>query len=912
MNCSYRSIWNDTTGTFVAVSENATSAGKKTSSSTTASGSGARFGLNVLAVAVMLAFGVEAYALPAGGVVAAGGASISSGAGSTTINQSTSSAAINWQSFNIAVGESVQFVQPSSSSVTLNRVLGADPSSIMGNLTANGKVFLVNPNGVLFGKGASVNVGGLVASTLNVTDADFMAGNYKFSGNSGAALLNQGAINADGGYVALLGANVSNEGVISAKLGTVALAAGNAVTLDVAGDGLLNVTVNEGAMNALVQNGGLIQADGGQVLLTAQSASSLLQSAVNNTGVIQAQTLVTGENGSIMLMGDMQSGTVSIGGTLDVSGMGAGQSGGSVTATGHHVGLFGGHINASGDAGGGTVLVGGDYQGKTVNVQNASATYMSADSTISADATTNGSGGTVVLWSNDSTRAYGSITARGGAQGGDGGLIETSAHWLDVEGIRINASAPNGKPGTWLLDPADVTISLAGNSNEGFVPGAFPAPPGVFTPTAGATASNINSTSLSTLLGGVGGTDITITTTNNGGAAGNITVVDAITWTRVPALGQLATTLTLNAARDVFINAPITATHGNLVVCCGRDITVARLDPFPALRTVTTTFGSVLLSAGRNITIDGAMTTTDGNVAFCAGGDININGAVTQTRGTQVATESLASLGVLQGMTFSAGNAATGPGLAGGGGAVNITPAGGTITITQGGGPTTAAPVTITYNALSYAVPATNFTNRFDAGTPITVKRLVFPEVGDKTIGGSTTAVFTGFLRPDVAGGVRPGGAGGVQFDTVGTGTFASTATSGTTPVTFTGFILASGNAANFALPTPCCGVVTRTTGTINAAPDVVLPTPDVVLPVVPEELNVDENLTSPLVWLPARGELGVVLAPTPPQLLTLAPVETPRAPPPVVREEVPVVVPAPPPPKIYVAPPRPRITERN
>lgn len=197
------------------------------------------------------------------------------------------------------------------------------------------QVFLVNPNGILFGNGASVNVGGLVASTLNIADADFTASNYKFSGASQGAVLNQGAINADGGYVALLGANVTNDGNIVANLGTVALVAGNAITLDVAGDGLLNVSVDQGAVNALVQNGGLIQADGAQVLLTAQSASSLLSSAVNNTGVVRAQTLVTGENGSIMLMGDMQSGTVNVGGTLDASAPNGGDGGFIETSAAH-------------------------------------------------------------------------------------------------------------------------------------------------------------------------------------------------------------------------------------------------------------------------------------------------------------------------------------------------------------------------------------------------------------------------------------------------------------------------------------------------------------------------------------------------------------------------------------------------
>ena len=406
------------------------------------------FALRTLALSLMLSFASNGHAAPAGGVVAAGAAGIATSGATTTITQSTQNAAINWRSFGIAAGETVQFVQPNSSSVALNRVLGSDPSAIFGNLSANGKVFLVNPNGVLFGSGANVNVGGLVASTLGLSDADFMAGKYRFSGPGRGTVVNQGTIRADGGYVALLGTDVSNQGVISARLGSVALAAGNAITLDVMGDSLLNVKVDEGAVKALVSNGGMIQADGGRVLLTTQAAGDLLSTAVNNTGVIQARTL-SSQEGRILLLGDMQSGTVSAGGSLDVSGAGAGQSGGSVTLTAHHVGLFGARIDASGDAGGGTVLVGGDFQGKNLSVQNASATYMSADSTVSADAIRSGSGGTVVLWSNDSTRAYGTLSARGGAQGGDGGLIETSGHWLDVAGIKVNASAPNGNSGMW-------------------------------------------------------------------------------------------------------------------------------------------------------------------------------------------------------------------------------------------------------------------------------------------------------------------------------------------------------------------------------------------------------------------------------------------------------------------------------
>ncbi|MDL2356049.1 MAG: filamentous hemagglutinin N-terminal domain-containing protein, partial [Pseudomonadota bacterium] len=328
MNCIFRSIWNSRTGTFVAVSENNKGSGKQSSSGTGAAGSGAACCMKTLAISLMLAFGGSACAAPVGGVVKAGGAVISTGAAGTTIQQSTANVAINWQSFSIAAGETVRFVQPDSNSVALNRVIGSDPSSILGNLVANGKVFLVNPNGVLFGKGASVNVGALVASTLNITDADFMAGNYNFSGAGTGAVRNQGAIatNGDGGYIALLGGNVGNDGVISARLGTVALAAGRAITLDLAGDGLLNVTVNQGAVNALVQNGGMIAADGGHVLLTAQAAGSLLQSSVNNTGVIRAQT-IENHNGTIKLMGAMQDGSVNVGGTLDASAPNGGNGG---------------------------------------------------------------------------------------------------------------------------------------------------------------------------------------------------------------------------------------------------------------------------------------------------------------------------------------------------------------------------------------------------------------------------------------------------------------------------------------------------------------------------------------------------------------------------------------------------------
>ena len=285
------------------------------------------FAVSTLSVCLLLAFSAAAHALPTGGVVAAGAAGIANSASGTTITQTSPNAVINWQSFGVGAGQTVQFIQPGSSSVALNRVLGSDPSSILGNLTANGKVFLLNPNGILFGSGASVNVGGLVASTLSITDANFMAGRYAFTDAGNGTVVNQGNINAaDGGYVALMGKSVSNQGVISARMGTVALAAGNAITMDVGGDGLLNLSISQGAVNALIENGGMIRADGGRVLLSAQAAGNLLHTVVNNTGVIQAQT-IGNRNGSIFLLGDMQTGTMNVGGTLDASAPAGGNGG---------------------------------------------------------------------------------------------------------------------------------------------------------------------------------------------------------------------------------------------------------------------------------------------------------------------------------------------------------------------------------------------------------------------------------------------------------------------------------------------------------------------------------------------------------------------------------------------------------
>jgi filamentous hemagglutinin family protein len=275
--------------------------------------------------------------LPTGGTVTAGQASIQSQGNALTVNQQSQRAAINWQSFSIGNGASVTFRQPDAGSVTLNRVVGNERSVIDGVLQANGQVWLLNANGVLFNRGAQVNAAGLVASTLDISDADFMAGRSTFSANgSRASVINLGTLQAaDAGHVALLGNQVVNEGVISARLGSAVLAAGDRVSLNFNGSSLVGVTVDRGTLDALVHNKQAILADGGLVVLTARGLDNVLAGSVNNSGEVRAQT-VAEQAGRIFLLGGMDGDTVHVGGRIDASAPHGG-AGGQVETSAAHV-----------------------------------------------------------------------------------------------------------------------------------------------------------------------------------------------------------------------------------------------------------------------------------------------------------------------------------------------------------------------------------------------------------------------------------------------------------------------------------------------------------------------------------------------------------------------------------------------
>lgn len=408
--------------------------------------------------------GATAYALPEGGQVAAGQAAITTAGSTMTIAQQTAQAIINWQNFGIGRGEAVHINQPNSQSMLLNRVVGSNPSEIFGQLTANGQVILVNPNGVFFRPGSSVDVGGLTASTLNIANEDFLKGQLRFAGDSQNPVINAGSLTAQNGYVNLLAKEVVNEGIIAAQTGSVNLAAGSGMSLDYNGDGKMTVAVTDGAYQSAVANKKLIQADGGLVVMTASGKDALMDSAVNNSGMIQANTL--------------------------------GEAKGQISLTGDNIATTG---------------------------------------TISADGGSNGHGGTIKIIANHKTAVDGQLSAQGGQLAGDGGFIETSGDIVSIgDHSSIQANAPQGKAGQWLIDPVDITISDAGTE-------------------ASENGTNIRTSFITDTLRK--GSNVILDTHKDGNKEGTITVNGAIN-----VQDYSRATLTLNANKAININADISFT----------------------------------------------------------------------------------------------------------------------------------------------------------------------------------------------------------------------------------------------------------------------------------------------------------------------------------------------------------------
>ena len=227
-------------------------------------------------------------ALPSGGQVTAGSATIGAATGNAlTITQTSQRAAIDWRSFSVGAGGSVNFIQPSSSAAILNRVIGGSPSEIFGRITANGQVFLLNSNGILIGRGAQIDVGGFVGSTLDLNNAAFMAGGKLSFANGGSAgsIINHGSVRtADGGAIVFIAPQITNTGTLVANRGSVGLGAGDRVSMDFRGDGLLKLSVDAAALGASASNAGLIQANGGRVIISAETLSDAMATVINMDG----------------------------------------------------------------------------------------------------------------------------------------------------------------------------------------------------------------------------------------------------------------------------------------------------------------------------------------------------------------------------------------------------------------------------------------------------------------------------------------------------------------------------------------------------------------------------------------------------------------------------------------------------
>ncbi|MFM2342444.1 MAG: hypothetical protein RLZZ592_2097, partial [Pseudomonadota bacterium] len=587
MNKVHRTVYNEALGAWVAVSEvdrsvcaGAGSTGSAvcaTSSRHPSRGIG-RLVMTAVAAALVSAGWAQAAPgateLPTGGSVVAGQASLSTSGATLTVQQGSARAAIDWATFNVGSQAQVTFQQPSTSSVTLNRVLDTNASQIFGRISANGQVFLSNPAGIYFSPSASVEVGGLVATTGTIGTDAFMAGSNRFSDAAGG-VVNEGLLQADlRGYIALLAPEVRNTGTIVARLGTVALAAGQAFELQFGTDqALTGVRVEATSLQALVENRHAVLAPGGRVILSAQALDRLQGGVVNNSGTIEASGLV--EQGGVIRLEATdrieQSGTLSAAdvrlsasqgdgqsavilqsgviraeggqialqaeravlqtGTLDASGLAGGRveittrhlidagstlaqgveaggtvvieasgtvqqttaarlsvdggtNGGQVRLSAGDSAWLSGQISANGAAGaggeialtaagtltlaqtqvtatgataGGHIRIGGDWHGAQTDLAHAQNTRVVA-AQIDASATTHGDAGSVVVWSEQQTQFDGTITATGGAQGGNGGQVEVSSRETLAYAGQVDTRAAQGRTGSLLLDPKNIQI----------------------------------------------------------------------------------------------------------------------------------------------------------------------------------------------------------------------------------------------------------------------------------------------------------------------------------------------------------------------------------------------------------------------------------------------------------------------
>ena len=393
------------------------------------------------AAAIALVASPAVHANPLGGAVTTGSASISTSSNKTNVDQKSEDVVIDWSSFNVGAGQTTQFVQPNAQAIAVNRVGGVNVSQILGTLDANGRVVLIDGNGVLFGKGAQVNVGSLIATSTDGSDADVLSGKFTQAGNQNARIVNQGQIAVvSGGVVALVAPNVTNTGTVNAKLGTVALGAANKFTVDFTGDGLVSFAA-QGDVNARASavNSGLLS--GANVSLTAHAANGIATGIVNMSGIIQAQG-VQNVGGTIIL--DAGNGTLTTTGTLNAAG-----------ATG------GGQIETSGNA----VNISGTVTGGEGGLWKVDPEDLTIDSTAATTIDGALNGGTSVLEQTTSGAANGT----GNQTSGEGDInVDSALSWNSTATLTldsyhsINIDAP-----ITIAGAGDLTLITNDNGGSG-------------------------------------------------------------------------------------------------------------------------------------------------------------------------------------------------------------------------------------------------------------------------------------------------------------------------------------------------------------------------------------------------------------------------------------------------------------
>ena len=684
-----------------------------------------------LGTAVLLGILIPQLALanPLGPKVVSGQASFTA-QGKTLSVTNSDRAIINWQDFSIAGGEITRFIQPTATSAVLNRVVGNNPSAIYGALQSNGRVYLVNANGIFIGPSATIDVNGLVASTLNISDSDFKAGRINFSGGPLAGRIeNQGAIRTPaGGSIYLIAPDITNSGVINAPNGDILLAAGRQVSLVESTTPEIAVVVSAPGNEAL--NLGRIIAEAGRIgiyggLIRHRGIVSADSAVMDKTGAVRFRATkdITFDKDSVTTANGPKGGNITVQsteGTTLVSGAveakGSSDRGGTIQLLGRHVGVIdAAQIDASGENGGGTVLVGGDYQGRNPDVQNAEATYVGKDAIIKADALTNGDGGKVILWSNDGTRFFGSISARGGAESGNGGFAEVSGKRNLGFGGFVDLSARRGKAGTLLLDPGDLYVGHnPGGATEDNTPPDFTTP----VPTIDYFVDKL-------LLEGLTAMSVNLSATND------IIFNDPLTMSIGP-----FDTLSVTAGNAINMNS-----HG--IITTNANVTMnAGLGGILNMGTINVGTGTVSLTSGGDITQGAGTGITASTLALPSGGVgiytlNNTSNSIGNVSGNfaSLALRSSTGINVPSGLTAS--------------GSINLT-AGGTIS--QGGGG---------------VIQANSLSTSSAGGTNLSIASNTVGSFSATNTGGGDI-LFDNLGAPLTLGGISNSGGGNITIENTG------------------------------------------------------------------------------------------------------------------------------------------------